>query len=337
MAVTYSDRPHKTLRYFIDEAGDFRVPDSPLEHRVAVASCVAFTDEGWTRADEAFKSFKTALAKVELESAEPKWHLLTPEHKRDFCELVASLSGISFTPVTLDLSHLAEPNIDWLEPMLTKLDKEPELMVYETMRKQISELAKQAHNLSPVQHLRIYSWAYCLLQALYHSILFLGNGPDQSSWKKVTISIDPVQPRAGSREERVFSIMVLAWLMGWSKRQPFLTIEGLHTPEHEFVKLYDTDSGVDLGKLVRSNLRWEGSRSSAGIQFADLTAGAVYQAACELKEGSESLSNFATLMRASFYGPVRGPGLFSPLETPLQRIAEKYRPLSDVMRRSTRN
>jgi hypothetical protein len=320
------------LHYFIDEAGNYRVPDSPAEHRVAVASCLAFTDDGWTRADAAFAQFKKGLRRVEFKSAEPKWHLLSSEHKSEFCRLVASLSGISLTPVTLDLSHLAEPNIDWLQPMLTKLDKEPESMLYEQMRQQIGELAKQAHNLSPVQHLRIYSWAYCLLQALYHSILFLGNGRDQASWKKVRISIDPVQPRAGSREERVFSIMVLAWLMGWSKRQPFLTIEGVHTNDHEFVKLYDTEAGIDLGKLVRPNLHWESSLGSAGIQFADLTAGAVYQAASELKEGSESLRNFATLMRASFYGPRRGPGLFSPLDDPSPRVADKYRPLSDAMK-----
>lgn len=336
LALWRTTRPHpfwSLLHYFIDEAGDYRIPDSPAEHRVAVASCVAFTDGAWAAADEAFRLFKAELSKSELEASEPRWHLLTAEHQTAFCDLLAGLRGVSLTPVTLDLSHLAERDNDWLESMLTKLDNEPDLMKYETMRVQIRELAKQARNLSPVQHLRIHSWAYCLLQALQYSIIFLGHGSDQSSWKKVTISIDPVQPRPGSREERVFSIMVLAWLAGWSRLQPFTTVEGIHTPDHEFVKLYEMDAGVDLGKLVRGNLRWQQSQNSRGIQIADLTAAAVLQAASELKKGSTSLKNYASLMRASFYGPVRGPGLFSPLTEPSQKVADKYLLLSDVMRR----
>ncbi len=325
------------MHYFIDEAGDYNIPASPSEHRVAVACCVAFTDAAWAAAHDAFKLFKAGLTRSELEDSEPRWYLLTEEHQTAFCDLLASPRGVSLTPVTLDLSHLAGRGKELLEPMLTKLDNEPDLMLYETMRQQIRELAKQARNLSSVQHLRIYSWAYCLLQALYHSILFLGHGPDQSSWKKVRITIDPVQPRTGSREERVFSTMVLAWLMGWSRRQPFITIEGIHTPDHQFVKLYHTETGVDLGKLVRPNLRWQPSKDSLGIQMADLTAAAVYQAASELKEGSTSLKNFGSLMRASSYGPVRGPGLFSPLSEPTQEVAGKYRVLSDVMRRAPKN
>jgi hypothetical protein len=323
------------MHYFIDEAGDFTLPDSPETHRVAVASCVAFTDAAWSVAEPRFSQFLGELDRTELDRSEPRWHLLRPEHRTTFTELLASIDGVSLTPVTLDLSHLVGID-DSGETWLTKLDHEPERMLYETMRNEIRLLGKQARNLSRVQQLRIYAWAYCLHQALYHSIIFLGHGADASSWDTVSIIIDPVQPRAGNREQRVFSLMVLAWLMGWSRDRPFITVQGIHTPEHRFMQLYDRPEGIDLGKLVRGNLHWIPSQKNLGLQIADLTASAVYTAATELKGGSESLEHFRSLMRSSFYGPVRGPGLFSPLASPPQEAAARYEVLSDAMRSTGR-
>lgn len=320
------------MHYFIDEAGDFQIPISAGEHRVAVASCVAFTDLAWRSAEAAFRDFKSTLTTKEFARGEPRWHLLTEQHRTAFCDLLASVDGLSFTPVLLDLSHLAGRDDQWLDKMLAKLDNQPDLMVYPTMKHEIRELGLQARNLSKVQHLRIYAWAYCLKQALYHSIIFLSGGPHAHSWHGVSISIDPAQPRTGSREQRVFSIMVLAWLMGWSRRDPFITVEGVHTADHPFVRLYETADGVDLGKLVRANIRWQASNVSTGIQIADLAAGAIYKAAMELTPGSESIKHYASLMRCSFYGPARAPGLFSPLSMPPDDVAHKYDLLSNAIR-----
>jgi hypothetical protein len=318
---------------FIDESGDFAIPRDAAAHRIAVVGALTFTDPAWAGVRAQFEQFRGRLDKTELRHNEPKWHLLSPEHRREYCELIASTDGASFTPVTLDLSHLVSEGDGWLTPMLEKLDRQPDLMIFDTAKAQIRELAKQARNLSSVQHLRIYSWAYALYQALYHAIIFLSAGARAASWNKVRIELDPVQARPNSREQRVFSTMVLAWIMGWSQTRPFITVQEIHTADHPFVRNFETPSGIDFGKLVRPNLNWCVSRDSVGVQMADLAAAVVYDAACEPNAVGEKLELYTIIMSASRYGWIHGPGLFSPLTRPLSDIGLKYSTLSDAMKR----
>ncbi len=321
------------MRFFIDEAGDFAIPTSARDHKVAVGMGMAVSDTTWPELASCFLSFKADLADSEIERGEPKWYRLNPTHRAQFCELVGHTDGISLTPVTLDLSHLAlVPPKELVEPIYARMDWNAARMVYKTARSQIELLAKQVRNLSVPQVMRIYSWANCLREALYHSILFLSVGPHRDSWNSVSIEIDPVQPKVGSREQRVFSFMVLAWLVAWSHDRPFATIEGVHTSEHPFVRNYVTEEGVSFGKLVRPNVSWPKSSESDGLQIADLAAAVVYSAASERHDNNGALSYYARLMKGSFYGPVRGPGLFSPVDNVPSEVPDKYRVLTDVMR-----
>jgi hypothetical protein len=318
------------MMFYIDEAGDFALPPSVAEHRVAVVAAIAFSDAAWRAVKPRYVAFRQTLPSAELRGGEPRWHLLSKENRRRFCSMLTRDNGVSLTPVTLDLSHLV--GTDWLTPMLDRLAEQPGQMLFDTAKEQMAALYRQARNLSPVQHLRIYAWAYALYQALYHAILFLGHGPDRSSWDAVRIEIDAVQRAPKARETRVFQLMVLAWLAGWSRGRPFLTIEGVHTPDHPFVQKYDSPDGIDLGKLVRPNLHWGVSANNEGLQIADLTAGAVHAAASTLGSDPDILAMYALLMtRASHYGAAVGPGLFSPLAIPLPDVEAKYEPLSRVM------
>ena len=107
------------MRLFIDEAGDFAIPTSARDHKVAVGMGVAVSDATWPELASSFLSFKADLADSEIERGEPKWYRLNPTHRAQFCELVGHTDGISLTPVTLDLSHLALfPKEQWLEAMV---------------------------------------------------------------------------------------------------------------------------------------------------------------------------------------------------------------------------
>ena len=319
---------------FLDEAGDFTVPPVAGDHRVAVAAAVTVTDKGWEMLEDRFRTFCQELDPSELKDGEPKWHLLTSEHRHALTSLLDRGGGVSLTPVTLDLGQLVGRGGEWRDPMLDRLKQQPDLMLYDTAKEQMQLLYRQAKNLSAVQHLRLYAWAYCLHQALYHAIAFLGHGADARSWERVRIEIDAVQRAKRSREQQVFQIMLLAWLAGWARSRPFLTIQGIHTSDHPFVQLYDTGDGIDLGKLVRSNLAWSTSHDSAGLQVADLVAGAVYAAAMAPRD-RVAVKEYGALMRnGSYYGPVRGPGLFSPFSEDEGTIASKYEPLSAAMERA---
>lgn len=318
------------MHLFIDEAGDFAVPAIDSEHRVAVSVAVAFTDRCWESVRVAFGAFRSRLTPAELQRGEPRWHLLTPQHRDEFISFLKRDDGVSITPVTLDLGHLV--HIDWLGPLLARLELQPSLMLHDKAKDQTQTLFQQARNLSVVQHLRIYCWAYCVYQSLYHAILFLGHGLDGPSWDTVSIEIDAVQRKTATREKQVFQIMLLAWMAGWTVSRPFALVEGIHTETHPFIRNYLLESGIDLGKLVRDNLSWGISAGSVGLQIADLVAGAVY-AAASAPDDKDAVGLYGRLMKnSSFYGPRRGPGLFSPLSEELEFVSKKYDALSAAMR-----
>ena len=198
-----------------------------------------------------------------------------------FCEMLTGYDGIFLTPVTLDLSSLSRRGEKQMtEGMYQVLCASAEAMLYPEGRESMLLMARQYRNLSINQALRIYSLANCIRVALEHAILFLGSRGHEKAWEDVRFEIDRVQVRPNSREEKVFSGMILGWLAGWSHSRPFTTIRGIHTPDHPFVRKYTTSSGgIDAGKLVGDRVNWVNSSESWGVQMADIGATIVYQAA----------------------------------------------------------
>jgi hypothetical protein len=322
------------MRFFFDESGDFAVPQNPDIHRVAVAVGLAISDHVWDQIASEFAEFRRRLDSRELAKSEPKGHRLTIEHLREFTALLARHDGVSVTPVTLDLSSLATPgDRNLVSSMREALLLQAERMVYPTAQDQMRTLARQFGNLSQAQMLRVYSWAHCIHQAVSHAIPFLSHGHHRSSWYQVRFEIDPVQAKRRSREEQVFSVMLYAWIAGWSRSHPIPVVTEIHTPDHPFMQNYDTGDGIDLSRLIRDNLHWVSSSGSIGIQMADICSAIVYKAASDLDDRNGSVSLFGSLMRSSFYGYLRGPGLFSPHARPDESYASKYKMLSDVMKR----
>ena len=70
------------------------------------------------------------------------------------------------------------------------------------------------------------------------------------------------------------------------------------------------------------------------MQIADIASNIVFKAAYNLESDKESVMLFSLLMRSSYYGLKRGPGLFSPVidDDSLKNISKKYKILSEVMR-----
>ena len=318
--------------YYFDEAGDFSVPKSRAHHKVAVVVGVAVSDAIYDDLNAGFRQFANNLPSSACANGEPKGRLLSYEHKRVFCEFLSEYDGVSITPVTLDLSSLSGSRIDRMpERMSCVLTEWADKMLYNEASEQLVLLARQYANLSVNQSLRIYSLAACIREALEHSILFLSSEQHESAWNSLRFELDRVQVRPNSREEKVFSLVVLGWLMGWSRTRSLLTVKELHTDDHPFVKNYVTHDGADLGKIFYNNLYWVNSRDSWGVQLADISATIVYQAASALNDEDGLVSLYRLLMRKSAYGSRRGPGLTSPLRGLSPAIARKYSILSKAM------
>lgn len=324
------------MHFFIDEAGSFAIPSSAV-HEVGVAVGVGVADPGWPDLQDTFREFANELPSSARARGEPKGRLMAPEQLHRFTEILSEVDGLVVCPVTMDLGHLhAIDPTDLLAPFHDRLDEAAAQMMYPTAEAQVQLLARQARNLSPEQILRIQTWSRCLYETLHHAIIFLSYGPMAESWNSVRIEIDPVQRRPRNREQQFLSIMLFAWMMAWSVRNPFVTVEGLHTPTHPFVQNFVNDDGVVLSDLIRPNLYWPASDESIGLQIADVAATIVYQAATQLTDVDGAVSRFGQLMHSSPYGHARGPGLISPLPATDDIDADQYQPLFDVLRNRKR-
>jgi hypothetical protein len=322
------------MYFYFDESGDFAIPGNPTTHKAAIVMGVAVSDLIHNELCQQFHRFVASLDASECLNGEPKGSRLSYAHRRAFCEMLTGYDGIFLTPVTLDLSSLSRSGEKQMtEGMYQALCASAEAMLYPEGRESMLLIARQYRNLSINQALRIYSLANCIREALEHAILFLGNRGHEKAWEDVRFEIDRVQVRPNSREEKVFSLMVLAWLAGWSRSKPFTLVREIHTPDHPFVRKYDLPDGIDVGKLVRDRVYWVDSSESWGVQMADIGATIVYQAAHATDDRDGLISLYGSLMRKSPYGPRRGPGLFTPLSEVSEITGAKYMLLSEAMRR----
>jgi hypothetical protein len=321
------------MYFYFDESGDFAIPHSPTTHKAAVVMGVMVSDIIHNELCQQFHKFVAALDASECVNGEPKGSRLSYAHRRAFCDMLTEYDGIFFTPVTLDLSSLSQSGKKQMtEGMYQALCASAERMLYPEARESMLLIARQYRNLSINQALRIYSLANCIREALEHAIIFLANRGHESAWEHIRFEIDRVQVRPNGREEKVFSLMVLAWLAGWSRSRPFTLIKEIHTPGHPFVKQYDLSDGIDISKLVRDRIYWVDSSESWGVQMADIGSTIVYQAAHATDDRYGLISLYASLMRMSPYGASRGPGLFTPLSEVSEFATAKYMLMSEAMR-----
>ncbi len=313
---------------FIDESGDFKVPNHSSTHSIAVVMGVSVSDIAMKELENRYNLWKATLSSTECKNGEPKGSMITGIHKKEFCKILMSIKGVLVTPVTLDLSSLSgQKEVRLNELMHDLFIDTSRKMHYETGRSQMNLYAKHFKNLSSNQSLKVYAIVNCVREALDHAIIFSSSGRHKKSWNHVKVEIDRINKRSNNREEKVFSLMVLSWLAGWSVSKPFILIREIHTKDHPFIKNFDTENGVDIGKMLRGNIYWSNSSESWGLQIADIASNIVYQAGIDLTDKRGALSLFSLLMRASPYGPRRGPGLFTPCRDLPKNVATKYKPL----------
>jgi hypothetical protein len=323
------------MNFYFDESGSFDLPASSAVHQSAVVVGVAIPDHVQEPLFARFGQFTSLLGPPEFSNGEPKGALLSTDHRHEFAEMLSEFGGrISLTPVTLDLSSVSGSDCHELNTtMYEVLSEAANRFAYPTARDEIRLLSRQFKNLSNQQSLRIYAIANCFREALAHAVLFLSHKENEPSWENLRFEMDRVQVRSSNREERVLSIIILAWLEGWSHKKPLVTIKEIHTPHHLFVRKYCVEQGVDIGRIIRGNTYWVNSADSTGIRIADMSASIIYRAVQDLNDHRQSLTIFRKLMKgSSFYGPARASGVFSPTSALNDTSIQKYKPLYDALR-----
>lgn len=311
----------------------FAVPRDRTQHRAAVVACLAVPDDVAPELERRYRDFASTLERDERVNGEPKGARLCERHKKMFGDLLRRFSHrISLTPVTIDLSVLSGTAYASIAGGMAETLREwvPK-MKHDGPREHLSLLARQSENLSADQALRIFALAICFREALHHAVLFLSHGEFEKSWEDLRFIMDRVHTKPNSREEQVFSIMVLGWLTAWSDTEPVTTIKEIHTSTHPIIRKYATGDGLELGSMLRDQVEWRDSASEWGLQVVDMAA-AIVGDAVKNPSVPSAVRAFARVMRASFYSHRRGPGLFTPNPSAEETYVDKYRPLADAMR-----
>jgi hypothetical protein len=322
------------MLFFFDESGDFSLPNAD-EHKCAVICGVVIPETVADKLQQNFEVFVSSLSKAEKVNGEPKGMLLTDKNRARFCEILSGYNKVLVTPTTLDLSISSRKKTpDICDEMKANLFESAKKCTHNTMRSQIEEMGRQWGNLSINEGLRLVALTSCFWEAIEHSVIFHSGKDYHECWNNLHFVIDAVKTAKLSREEKVFTWMVLMWLTAWTKHRPLILIEEIHTPDHPFVKKYNAKKGFRLGKMLKGNIRYCNSKESWGLQIADICANIVYQAVHDLKNYNNRLPIFRMLMKNCPYGPERGgPGLIcvGELTTNRKKPSPQYRLLYQVM------
>jgi len=309
------------LLYF-DESGGFEA--RPQGHRAGIVVGVALPESARDDVFCRFEEFLGTLTQAERDRAEPKGARLSDDSRCRFSEFVADCEDLLVVVTMLDLTTLARLDAATLrESIVKKLNWWARQCRYQTLRDEVKLLAKQVGNLSVPQTLRLVATARCVMRALAHAVIRYAGDGHRPCWNTINLELDAVQTRAGSREQTVFETLLPAWITGWSIQEPITLIEELHTPDHPFVKQYETGERIDLGAMLRGNVHWRKSAGNPGIQIADMAATVVSQAVHGIAT-QRKLRDYGTLMTQAMVSRQNDIGIFSLVESSPEDIAQRY-------------
>jgi hypothetical protein len=318
------------MKFFFDESGSFRVPGDRQEHAVGIVVGVVVPENGEADLFQRFHQFTDKLPRSAFKDNEPKGSLLDDKGRRSFAVLVSESDGCMVCPTILDLTSMAGRAVEIRNKIVTKLNAWATQCKYETMRREVDLLGRQVGNLSPVAAFRLAAWAQCIKRCIADSIIAHSGREFHDCWTDVTFEIDAVQPKAASREQQVFTNMLPAWVTAWCQRDPFTLIEEIHTEDHPFVRRWDTERGIDLGKMFRGNVRFSSSHISLGLQIADMASSVVRRAVAGLVSAYD-LSTYGLMLKGTLRSSTHAHGLFSFAELNETDIARRFQGLVEAV------
>lgn len=311
------------MKYYFDESGSFRVPMDRKEHAAGIVVGLAVPGTIEQTLERKFVDFVGKLPKFAFRNGEPKGSLLDGDGRRAIATLLSECDGILVCPAMLDLTTLAGHATEIRDRIAKRLEAVSSQCKHESMQRALALLARQIRNLSPEAAFRLGCWAQCIKRCISDSVVWHSGPAFNGDWENLTFEIDAVQPKPGSREEQVFTKMLPAWVTSWSQQDPFTLIEDIHTANHPFVQRWDTPDGFDLGKMFRDNVRFCSSKSSVGLQLADMAASVTSKAVVGVVS-TDDLTSYGIMMSKSIRSATHAHGIFSFGETDASDIAKRY-------------
>jgi hypothetical protein len=321
---------NQTMKFYFDESGNFQLPP-PGEHRAGIVSGIAIPDSSEVEVFQRFDAFVGSLPSSAFKDGEPKGRLLDDAARRNLANMIVDLPGILICPIMLDLTSLVgQSQADVSGLVSRKLMQLQATCRHQSFRDQIIKLANDVNDLSTQQALRLLAWAKCISRTVQDSIILHSSAQHATSWNALRFEIDPVDQTPRNREERVFEIMLPMWVSSWSHDDPVTLIDRVHNADHPLVKNWDTDEGLDVGKMFRNNVHYVSSAASKGIQLADMTATLVRRAVIGIAD-AVNLQNYGFMMTKTIGQPLHASGIFSIVPADIKDLERRYHGLADAI------
>lgn len=179
------------MRFYVDESGDFRIPDNKGAHAVGIAVGIVIPEDAEVTAFQRLDDFKGQLPHSAFENGEPKGSLLNADGRKQFCQLMHDLDDVLVCPIMLDLSVLAGRNDDNIRAnIVQEICRWADLCRHQSMREQVELLARQFGKLNIVQILRLATWARCIMRCTQDSATGVGNSLERQDAAN-TLQRDP--------------------------------------------------------------------------------------------------------------------------------------------------
>lgn len=132
--------------FYFDESGGFE--SRPQGHRAGIVVGVALPESARDEAFGRFRRFVATLSHNECDRREPKGARLSDDSRSRFCEFAADCEDLLVTVAMLDLTPLAQLDAKtFRDSIVKKLNWWAGQCRYQTMRDEVTLLAKQAGNL----------------------------------------------------------------------------------------------------------------------------------------------------------------------------------------------
>ena len=274
------------MNIYIDESGSF--VSAPKLGAWNVVAAVAVSESSRRHVERAVKSLKIATSSQI--PAEVKLNEVDEERYSEFlCEL-ADAQLLLFATATDAGLNTPDRLLRHQAIQVAKIRENVPRMRYEGGRQGVELLASQLEIVSP----QLYAQLVCQIDLL-HSIV--GRAINYFA-QRVPATLAAFRWRIDQKNttkttyEVAFEKIAPTLLQTRSFREPFARVEGFdyrHFKKYEFAEgaapdYLDIEYGVkveralDIGKLIRGDLKFEDSKSSVGIQVADLLASGVRRA-----------------------------------------------------------
>ena len=238
----------------------------------------------WSRVRQALADLKIAAGAGQPN--EIKLKAINEEDYFDFLDHLSQFHGSLFAVATdAGLNDIADIK-EHRDTQATEIVRHVDVMRHETGRQALRNLSARVRKLSPQLYIQLKCQVVLIDSVIRYGIpYFVQRFPDELG--KFCWSIDQKNSTKTEYEE-AFQMLTPAWLQSFSLKKPFTMLE--NADYHAFKRfvypngkapkylktVYGIDIGsadsINIGQLMREDLKFVDSKQEHGIQIADLLA-----------------------------------------------------------------